>query len=657
MKIYLTIPFLFCTFMSNITFSQQAGSLDYAFGNAGISIVDNNGYDDAAGSSAVQWNGKIVIAGTSVDGAIRRMSILRMGVLGNPDVTFSDDGWQTFNLTGYYETGTTALMQGTRPVMAGYSEDGYFPRDFVMYRFLGGDGSLDDRFGDNGIVVTDFFGNNSLDGAYTGLVVGHKIILAGEIYETDTSSPFALARYILGGDLDFSFGSSGLVTTNIDTVSTRDIVWALAVEQEGNIIAVGESNYRWAMARYYQDGTLDNSFGTNGRVIESWGNSINDIVTLPGGKFLVAGKATFSSVVVARYNNNGTIDNSFGTSGKTQIQGVNPSIVVYGNKILVATSLSSSSLDFDFVLTRLNYEGQIDNSFGNGGSVITAISTADDITRDIHIQPSGRIILTGETGIPSDFVAVGYHNDPLQQDVPFYIVDDIWNQGFINFSDLGDPGVTAVDAVVYTDSILVEPFNDSFVASGGIASRFYEISVTPQNAGTNSSFNASLRLYYSDFDIQGINENNLKLVRLTNDGWIYIGGNVNTSENYVEANNVNDVGLFAFADPDSITGVDTKSDGLVDKFVLEQNYPNPFNPSTKIRYSVYNVILSEVGGSFVTLKVYDVLGNEVATLVNEQKAAGSYEVEFNSAKVSSGIYFYKLQAGNFVETKKMILMK
>ena len=657
MKIYLTIPFLFCTFMSNITFSQQAGSLDYAFGNAGISIVDNNGYDDAAGSSAVQWNGKIVIAGTSVDGAIRRMSILRMGVLGNPDVTFSDDGWQTFNLTGYYETGTTALMQGTRPVMAGYSEDGYFPRDFVMYRFLGGDGSLDDRFGDNGIVVTDFFGNNSLDGAYTGLVVGHKIILAGEIYETDTSSPFALARYILGGDLDFSFGSSGLVTTNIDTVSTRDIVWALAVEQEGNIIAVGESNYRWAMARYYQDGTLDNSFGTNGRVIESWGNSINDIVTLPGGKFLVAGKATFSSVVVARYNNNGTIDNSFGTSGKTQIQGVNPSIVVYGNKILVATSLSSSSLDFDFVLTRLNYEGQIDNSFGNGGSVITAISTADDITRDIHIQPSGRIILTGETGIPSDFVAVGYHNDPLQQDVPFYIVDDIWNQGFINFSDLGDPGVTAVDAVVYTDSILVEPFNDSFVASGGIASRFYEISVTPQNAGTNSSFNASLRLYYSDFDIQGINENNLKLVRLTNDGWIYIGGNVNTSENYVEANNVNDVGLFAFADPDSITGVDTKSDGLVDKFVLEQNYPNPFNPSTKIRYSVYNVILSEVGGSFVTLKVYDVLGNEVATLVNEQKAAGSYEVEFNSAEVSSGIYFYKLQAGNFVETKKMILMK
>lgn len=335
MKIYLTILFFIITFTSNITFSQQAGDLDNAFGSLGISIVDNNGYDDVVGSSAVQrWDGKIVIAGTSINGSARLMSILRLGVLGTPDVTFSDDGWQTMSMSGYYETGTTALIQITRSILAGYSEDGYFPRDFVMYRFLGGDGSLDDRFGDNGIVVTDFFGNNSLDGAYTGLVVGHKIILAGEIYETDTSSPFALARYILGGDLDFSFGSGGLVTTNIDTVSTRDIVWALAVEQEGNIIAVGESNYRWAMARYNQDGTLDNTFGTNGKVIQSYSGRLDDIITLPDGRFLVAGRAG-SDIVVARYNNNGTIDNTFGTSGKTQIQGVNPSIIVHGNKIKI----------------------------------------------------------------------------------------------------------------------------------------------------------------------------------------------------------------------------------------------------------------------------------------------------------------------------------
>ena len=86
------------------------------------------------------------------------------------------------------------------------------------------------------------------------------------------------------------------------------------------------------------------------------------------------------------------------------------------------------------------------------------------------------------------------------------------------------------------------------------------------------------------------------------------------------------------------------------EFVLSQNYPNPFNPSTKIKYSIPT-------SEFVTLKVYDVLGNEVAALVNEEKPAGTYEVNFNASQLSSGIYFYKLQAGSFVETKKMILLR
>jgi len=88
----------------------------------------------------------------------------------------------------------------------------------------------------------------------------------------------------------------------------------------------------------------------------------------------------------------------------------------------------------------------------------------------------------------------------------------------------------------------------------------------------------------------------------------------------------------------------------VKEFSLEQNYPNPFNPSTVISYQL-------PVSSDVTLKVYDVLGNEVATLVNEEKPAGSYEVEFPAEGLTSGIYFYKFQAGSFVETKKMILMK
>jgi hypothetical protein len=94
-----------------------------------------------------------------------------------------------------------------------------------------------------------------------------------------------------------------------------------------------------------------------------------------------------------------------------------------------------------------------------------------------------------------------------------------------------------------------------------------------------------------------------------------------------------------------------QDDILVSKtFFLSQNYPNPFNPATSIQYTVSS-------GQFVSLKVYDLLGNEIAILINEEKAAGNYEVDFIAANLPSGIYFYKLQAGNFVETKKMILLR
>jgi len=105
-----------------------------------------------------------------------------------------------------------------------------------------------------------------------------------------------------------------------------------------------------------------------------------------------------------------------------------------------------------------------------------------------------------------------------------------------------------------------------------------------------------------------------------------------------------------------ITGIthttsDIDDDGIqVKNYFLSQNYPNPFNPTTTIRFTI-----SEL--RFTILKVYDVLGNEIATLVNEEKPAGEYEVEFNAANQPSGVYFYQLRAGGFVDTKKLILIK
>jgi len=105
----------------------------------------------------------------------------------------------------------------------------------------------------------------------------------------------------------------------------------------------------------------------------------------------------------------------------------------------------------------------------------------------------------------------------------------------------------------------------------------------------------------------------------------------------------------------TVSDVSGDNTSVVDKFQLFQNYPNPFNPTTKIKFSIPFV---ETGHApSVQLKVYDVLGNEVATLVNEQKPAGTYEVVFNAGSLSSGIYFYTLQYNNSILSKKMILLK
>jgi hypothetical protein len=92
-------------------------------------------------------------------------------------------------------------------------------------------------------------------------------------------------------------------------------------------------------------------------------------------------------------------------------------------------------------------------------------------------------------------------------------------------------------------------------------------------------------------------------------------------------------------------------------YSLEQNYPNPFNPATVISYHLPAGQAGLPVSSLVTLKVYDLLGREVATLVNEKKDAGRYSVQWDATRFSSGVYFYTLQAGEYRDTKRMLLLK
>lgn len=113
--------------------------------------------------------------------------------------------------------------------------------------------------------------------------------------------------------------------------------------------------------------------------------------------------------------------------------------------------------------------------------------------------------------------------------------------------------------------------------------------------------------------------------------------------------NQNQMGFWYVYQQSTITDVENK-ETIPTVFKLEQNYPNPFNPSTKIKFAVPEK-------SNVLIKVYDILGSEVATLVNEEMDAGWYENNFNAVGLSSGVYLFRMEAGNFISTKKMIYLR
>lgn len=191
------------------------------------------------------------------------------------------------------------------------------------------------------------------------------------------------------------------------------------------------------------------------------------------------------------------------------------------------------------------------------------------------------------------------------------------------------------------------------VVLGGVIQR--DSANTSRNIAYMKSFNANngSTLWKKKFlyDTTAI-INNLNAIKFDNSGNLITLGNTYT-DGYGNPPNIGYLRKY-----DKLTAIKQTNNSIPSDFVLSQNYPNPFNPSTKIRFSITKL-------SFVTLKVYDLLGREVATLVNEEKPAGSYEVMFNTFSgengLTSGVYFYRISAAsgtsNFTETKKLVLLK
>jgi hypothetical protein len=186
-------------------------------------------------------------------------------------------------------------------------------------------------------------------------------------------------------------------------------------------------------------------------------------------------------------------------------------------------------------------------------------------------------------------------------------------------------------------------YETTYVRGSMIGTKTYTWSnnVTVDGYGT-------LRIPGHDFQClrgKGVAGNDKIIVFFTREGamlWI------NTPTSQPDTGNIN-ANFYAYILGSSlVNGVNEQI--IPSDFQLQQNYPNPFNPTTKIQYAISSA-------QFVTLKIYDLLGREITTLINERKQAGSYEVNFSGDNLTSGVYFYRIQAGSFSETKKLVLIR
>ena len=291
----------------------------------------------------------------------------------------------------------------------------------------GGAAAFDTSFSDDGKVVTDF-GAGDDSAMAVAVQEDGKIVVAGRARGAGNNNDFAVARYNADGSLDEEFGGDGKVVTPIG--SGHDVANAVVVQSDGKIVAAGASHngsdWDFAVVRYNADGTLDTSFGGDGKVVTAVGSGqdgANALVVQENGRIVAAGYAQGASnrdFALVRYNANGTLDTSFGGDGKVVTDfgpGADEATAVtlqfHGEIIAAGHSYNGDDFD-DFALARYSPSGELVRTFGNGGMVVTDFDGQPDQINAVTTLPNGMILAVGSTrastgdDLSTNFALAGY---------------------------------------------------------------------------------------------------------------------------------------------------------------------------------------------------------------------------------------------------------
>ena len=419
---------------------------DFAFGS------------DTVTRMAVQADGKIVVVGAAFNGTDTDIAVARYNTDGSLDATFGTGGKVTTSLFAVNESGNAVAIQADGKILVAGITVNAGNTDFALIRY-NANGSLDTSFDTDGKLST-VVGTGYDEATSIAVQSDGKILVAG-LATVGANYDFAVVRYNTNGSLDTSFDTDGRVTTPVGTAN--DFISAMAVQSDGKIVVAGFTtiggSIDFALARYNTNGSLDASFDTDGKLttaVLASTDMAHDVAIQSDGKILVAGSSNNGSnndFALVRYNTSGALDTSFDTDGKltTAIGTGNDdirSIAVQSDGKILAAGSAHNGTDSDIALVRYNGTGSLDTGFDTDGKLTSAVGSSDDFGRSVVVQTDGRILVAGYSfaGVSSDFALIRYNTDG-SLDTRFDLINTL--DGAPTYTENGAPIVLASNVQVF----------------------------------------------------------------------------------------------------------------------------------------------------------------------------------------------------------------
>lgn len=401
--------------ISNIVQAQD-GSFDASFDLDGQLVTDINGGYEFCNDLIVLPDDKIISIGTSGSD----IALVKYDVNGILESTYGNNGIKLLTISGGPNP-AKAILQSDGSIIIYGNFTNIFPTELFILR-IDSNGNLDNSFGTNGIVTTNF-GN---DGQYPGgikLQSDGKIIISGTTENfSPLNSDIIVMRLNSNGSLDNTFGTNGQIIINVDLLDgsqTLDYGIDILFRDDGKIIVIGSSDIsgnKIVLIRLNSNGTIDSSFGSSGLVVEMF-NTNFDAWTCSAlqsdNKIIIGGQSNDGNndvFALARFEENGAYDNTFGSSGKVMNSVDNYSsygkdiLIQNDGKIILIGSVIDNTFNYAFAISRYNSDGTLDTSFDTDGTKSFTFNSSfpPNDANAVATQSSGKILIAGIVNNNSD---------------------------------------------------------------------------------------------------------------------------------------------------------------------------------------------------------------------------------------------------------------